>query len=56
MAHHRADAPSVGFADLHAVLRLAHLAGRDHLHGAGDLLGAFDAGDLGADFLAGSHR
>jgi hypothetical protein len=30
----------------HAVLRLAHLAGRHHFHGFGDLLGVFHRFDL----------
>jgi len=35
---------------LHELLRLAHLAGGDHLHGLGDLLSVLNTLDLGADF------
>ena len=39
----------------HSLLRLAHLARRDHLHRAGDLLRVLHALDLGADFLGAGH-
>jgi hypothetical protein len=45
----------VGAGGRHAFLCLAHLGSRDHLHGLGDLLRAFDAGDLGSDFFGAGH-
>jgi hypothetical protein len=39
----------------HALLRLAHLAGRYHFHGLGDLLGVLHRFDLAANFFACSH-
>ncbi|MDT4866763.1 hypothetical protein FQZ97_1016380 [compost metagenome] len=39
----------------HAVLRLAHFGGGDHLHGFGDLLGVLHRFDLAAYFLACCH-
>jgi hypothetical protein len=45
----------VGARGCHPLLGLAHLGPRDHLHGLGDLLRAFDAGDLGSDFFGAGH-
>jgi len=39
----------------HAVLRLAHLRGRDHFHGLGDLLRVLEALDLAAYLFACCH-
>jgi hypothetical protein len=50
-----ADLLGVGTRVPHAFLRLAHLGGGHHLHGAGDLARVFHALDLGADFLACGH-
>jgi hypothetical protein len=47
-----ADLLGVGPRVPHALLRLAHLGGGHHFHGAGDLARVFHALDLGADFLA----
>src|SRR5690606_24539797 len=51
-----ADFLGVGPRRSHAILRLAHLARRDHFHGLGDLLRVLDARDLGADFFGSGHR
>ncbi len=56
MADHLPDPVRVGPALRHALLGAAHLRGRHHLHGAGDLLRVLHALDLGADFLADCHR
>jgi hypothetical protein len=50
-----ADLLAVGTRGLHALLCLAHLRGRDHLHGLGDLARVLHALDLGAYFLAAWH-
>jgi hypothetical protein len=55
MPDHRTDALGVRLAAGHALLRLAHLAGRHHFHRLRDLLRAGHAGDLGADFLCACH-
>jgi len=50
-----ADLFGIGTRQAHAILSAAHLARRDHLHGLGDLLSAFDTRDLGAYFLCAGH-
>jgi len=51
-----ADLVGVRTGVAHAVLCLAHLGDRDHLHGLGDLLGVLHRFDLAAYFLACCHQ
>src|SRR5688572_25092498 len=55
VADHAADALRVRPRGAHALLRLAHLAGGDHLHRLGDLLRALEARDLHPDFFYARH-
>src|SRR5262245_37322778 len=52
---HRADALRIRTRRFHALLCLAHLARRHHLHGFGDLLSIFDTRDLNANFFSAGH-
>src|SRR6185295_13413621 len=51
-----ADLLAVGTRMAHALLRLAHLGGGDHLHRLGDLPGVLHTPDLHADFLGAGHQ
>src|SRR5690606_35646020 len=55
VADDTADGVGVGLAQLHALLRLAHLARGHHLHGAGDLLSILDTRDLAAYLFSAGH-
>ena len=50
-----ADLFRIGTRRAHAVLRLAHLAGRHHFQRLGDLAGIFDTRDLAPDFFCACH-
>eukprot|EP01139_Manchomonas_bermudensis_P015851 Amastigsp_a511200_9.p3 type:complete len:207 gc:universal Amastigsp_a511200_9:791-1411(+) len=50
-----ADLVAVRTGSTHPFLRLAHLGGRHHFHGFGDLLGVLHRLDLAAYFLACCH-
>ena len=50
-----ADLLGVGARGAHAVLRLAHLRGGDHLHRLGDLPSVLHTLDLGADLFRACH-
>src|SRR5947209_12108291 len=51
-----ADFLAVRAGMAHALLRLAHLRGGDHLHRLGDLPRVLDTADLHADFLGAGHQ
>src|SRR2546425_12798242 len=51
-----ADLLAVGTRMAHALLRLPHLRGRDHLHRLGDLPGVLHTPDFTPDFLGARHQ
>src|SRR5690606_15773454 len=55
VSYYAANALGIGTGRLHLGLRLANLAGRNHLHRLRDLLHVFHASDLVADFLLACH-
>src|SRR2546427_12857404 len=50
-----ADLLAVGARMAHALLRLPHLGGGDHLHRLGDLPGVLHTPDFHPDFLGAGH-
>ena len=50
-----ADSMGIGPGFIHLILGPSHLAGRNHLHGARDLLRIFDAADLLLYFSTDGH-
>ena len=55
VSHHITHFLCIRAPRAHALLRLAHLAGRDHLHRTRDFLRVLDARDLAPNFFAYGH-